>query len=157
MVEDAVAHPLLPFVMWLTLACSSASPIPISRIHIETCLGITFEIASILIRFVYTLLFELKTSRDPFPRIPESLSFQHEHLNSCSALEIAIVKVSLCHCMQFLILLKSLLARSAFGGMTGDIVMLKGFAILWTERFCGNVPTPQRYNVTRFSIFCKLY
>jgi len=32
-------------------------------------------------------------------------------------------------------LIKCILARAAFGGMTGDIAMLKGFASIWYNRF----------------------
>jgi len=114
MVEDAILHPMLPVVIWLTIA-SSYEFIPHKK-HIDVCLQIVYQLASVDCRdpFIYD------STDDVIPSVNE--------MNQLPSLEAS--------------LLKSLLARACFGGMQGDIFMLRKFVQIWYKRFKGEDPLP---------------
>ncbi|KAH3763452.1 hypothetical protein Pelo_4690 [Pelomyxa schiedti] len=114
-VEDAIAHPLLPFVVWLTLAVSAQGAcFNLTKCHVETCLWIVSELATINIK-------------DPFP------GYHQAPLTTSELQRLP------CHQQSFV---KSLFVRAAFGGMKGDVKMLKLFGNLWTRRFLQDIPSP---------------
>lgn len=107
-IEDAILHPYYPFLVWLMFS-SSKGFIPNDE-HIDTCLQIVYEVASVVFKEV----------------IPDSLV---KELQQCGH-KIDLTKLS----ESDVCLVKSLIGRASFGGMTGDIRMLRRFALLWYFR-----------------------
>jgi len=115
MIEDCILHPLLPLVLWLT-AASSYGFVPYKQ-HIHACLSIVYQLAACSKRD------PLSSSDEEFDDLPSI-----ELINSLPPLEAS--------------LLKSIFARACFGGMQGDVRMLKKYVSLWYARFSGEIPVP---------------
>ena len=80
---------------------------------VNVVLQITWEVASIKIR-------------DPLPNLPE----HQEAIPSFSLLSVVLKDKMSAYC-----LVRSLLARGSYGGMTGDIIMMQRYASIWLARF----------------------
>ena len=116
MIEDAILHPDLPFLVWLMMAHSKGFQITLQDAN--RCLKVVQDIASVDIR-------------DPWcPNSTEEClkSFQYTLLESLSVTKQNLVR--------------SLMARAAYGGMKGDQSMLMSFAALWTHRFLTRPDVP---------------
>lgn len=117
MIEDAILHPGLPMIMWLTMAHSKGF-IP-TNYHINLCLNIVHELSAVEWREV------LGSNDEQLP----SGSFHIAELKHLQPVEATLIK--------------SILARAAFGGMKGDILMLCKVSHLWLHRFSSyNVSSP---------------
>jgi hypothetical protein len=107
MVEDAILHPGLPWLLWLMMA-ETKNFIP-SLAHLNTCLQIVDQVSRVKFH-------------DEMPGEDDNIGDLYDKCNdSLHPIEASLVK--------------SLITRAIFGGMTGDIKMLRGFAILWYNRF----------------------
>jgi hypothetical protein len=137
--EDSTLHPSLPFLVWLMMAVSKDYQPPISLM--KRILGIVFEMASC----------RWKDSLRARNRQPDSdntgIEEKREYLTLVSLHRATIGSVKDDEIDQrkqnrTAVLLNndelivwSILMRGQYGGMTGDIQMLQGYAELWHERF----------------------
>lgn len=112
MLEDSFLHPLLPAVIWLMLASSSSQDTPEfvpSKEHIDLCLQVVWDIAECKYRdasFVFFPIYKAPT-KESITQLPPPQQA----------------------------LVKSLIARAAYGGMKCDVAMLCSHAGAWTKRF----------------------
>ncbi|KAL0486684.1 hypothetical protein AKO1_001638 [Acrasis kona] len=113
-VEDAILHPAFAYLTWLMMADSRGFIISIP--HLNNCLRIVNEVCHVQFRDEYPDVNQ-KDEQDDVSNL----------YDSCSQL----------HPFEAM-LVRSLLIRALFGGMTGDCRMLKGFAELWFKRFCSD-------------------
>lgn len=107
--EDTVLHPALPLLTWLTAA--QAKDYTLGASHFNACLHIVHQLASV-------------TVRDFLPAAPWS---EGRTVGNFAAVDGVLRAAEAA-------LVKCLLLRASFGGMTGDMAMLRGFAGLWTSR-----------------------
>eukprot|EP00742_Colponemidia_sp_Colp-10_P014940 GILJ01017019.1.p1 GENE.GILJ01017019.1~~GILJ01017019.1.p1 ORF type:complete len:432 (+),score=71.11 GILJ01017019.1:180-1298(+) len=116
--EDSILHPALPLLTWMMMA--SARGFILSTPFVELILRIVHDVAAVRVRdhIPYRTEGSIKDS-DLWTLWDESQRFPME---DCA-------------------LLKSILIRAHFGGMPGDVLMLKRFALVWNQRF-SNVRTP---------------
>lgn len=117
--EDSLLHPDYPFLSWLLLATSKGF-VP-DMLLMEECLRIVWEVASCKWRDsepIDALLHSKDTNSDAKP----------------VSVNIGTVSVD---CMESTPaeLVRAILCRARFGGMSGDMKMLSGFARLWIQRF----------------------
>ncbi|GAQ80538.1 hypothetical protein KFL_000560270 [Klebsormidium nitens] len=114
--EDAILHPDLPFLVWLTAAVAKGyQP---SKLHAAVCLRIVHEMAAV-------------KCRDP-------LSDADEADTHCPTMSDISQHVS----AQEATVLKALLLRASCGGMAGDVRMLRCYVRVWLKRFSGASPPP---------------
>jgi len=109
MIEDAILHPDLPFLVWLMMAHSKGFQLTLRDAN--RCLKVVQQIASVDIR-------------DPW--CPKSTEECLERFRYTLLESLSVTKQNL---------VRSLTARAAYGGMKGDQSMLMSFAALWTHRF----------------------
>eukprot|EP00743_Colponemidia_sp_Colp-15_P013887 GILK01016294.1.p1 GENE.GILK01016294.1~~GILK01016294.1.p1 ORF type:complete len:436 (+),score=73.45 GILK01016294.1:177-1310(+) len=116
--EDSILHPALPLLTWIMMA--SARGFTLSTPFVELILRIVHDVAAVRVRdhIPYRTEGSIKDS-DLWTLWDESQRFL----------------------MQDCALLKSILIRAHFGGMPGDVLMLKRFALVWNQRF-SNQQTP---------------
>ena len=123
-IEDGTLHPDLPFLAWLMIALSK-NFVASTRIKEEVC-RIASELAAQEFRDDGTHSNEGEDDREEDDRddvdvdILPSLSSIQEKFGSNS---------------EETLLLASLIIRAQFGGMEGDVKMLKNFIRVWTRRF----------------------
>jgi len=123
-IEDGTLHPDLPFLAWLMIALSK-NFVASTRIKEEVC-RIASELAAQEFRDDGTHSNEGEDDREEDDRddvdvdILPSLSSIQEKFGSNS---------------EETRLLASLIIRAQFGGMEGDVKMLKNFIRVWTRRF----------------------
>eukprot|EP01094_Clydonella_sp_ATCC50884_P020851 TRINITY_DN4425_c0_g1_i3.p1 TRINITY_DN4425_c0_g1~~TRINITY_DN4425_c0_g1_i3.p1 ORF type:complete len:1491 (+),score=173.74 TRINITY_DN4425_c0_g1_i3:926-5398(+) len=115
--EDVVLHPAFPLVVWLTAAASAPSgKFVLTTPVVNTLLRIVFELASVNVR-------------DPVPPdLPPRSVPCLGSLSLSNADENALIK--------------SLIARAAFGGMKCDVQLLHTMANVWCDRFEGRGRDP---------------
>ncbi|CAL6330690.1 unnamed protein product [Bathycoccus prasinos] len=123
-IEDGTLHPHLPFLAWLMIALSK-NFVASTRIKEEVC-RIASELAAQEFRDDGTTLVEKEVkevknddSDDDVDVLP-SLSSIQEKFGSNS---------------EETLLIASLIVRAQFGGMEGDVKMLKNFIRVWVRRF----------------------
>jgi len=124
-IEDGTLHPDLPFLAWLMIALSK-NFVASTRIKEEVC-RIASELAAQEFRDDGTTLVDEKEvkevknddSDDDVDVLP-SLSSIQEKFGSNS---------------EETLLIASLIVRAQFGGMEGDVKMLKNFIRVWVRRF----------------------
>ncbi|CAL6331879.1 unnamed protein product [Bathycoccus prasinos] len=123
-IEDGTLHPGLPFLAWLMIALSK-NFVASTRIKEEVC-RIASELAAQEFRDDGTTLVEKEVkevknddSDDDVDVLP-SLSSIQEKFGSNS---------------EETLLIASLIVRAQFGGMEGDVKMLKNFIRVWMRRF----------------------
>jgi hypothetical protein len=109
-IEDAILHPSLPFVIWV-MGASAAPNFVLTEYHVNTLLGLVYQVASVM-------------WKDPYIHNDASAKL-------CPSFDVIDATLS----EPEAVLLKSLWTRSAFGGMKGDVQMLKTFCSLWYTRF----------------------
>lgn len=110
--EDALLHPALPLIVWLMAA--HAKGYHLGGTMVNACLRITFQLAAMGIRDF------LPPAPSAPGHVPRGFAEADQNLPHA---ESALVK--------------SMMLRAAYGGMQGDVQMLKGFAALWMARFAG--------------------
>ncbi|KAK9800311.1 hypothetical protein WJX73_000054 [Symbiochloris irregularis] len=120
--EDAVLHPQLPLIVWLMAA--HAKGYELGWHHADACLAIVSELASV-------------SKRDCWPSCDSSASDERQKgplstdgQGPCNDAES--------------ILVTAISIRAVFGGMAGDVAMLKSFAEVWQRRFAGRAEPPPR-------------
>lgn len=113
MCEDSLLHPGYPIIVWLMMACSKCYKPSLNDANY--CLQFIYEIAACEWRD-----FEWKERRE-LKEQEVSKVINQQTLSSLHPLESSLIK--------------SLLSRMAFGGMTVDIVMLRNHANIWARRF----------------------
>ena len=123
-IEDGTLHPDLPFLAWLMIALSK-NFVASTKIKEEVC-RIASELAAQEFRDDGTTLVEKEVkevknddSDDDVDVLP-SLSSIQEKFGSNS---------------EETLLIASLIVRAQFGGMEGDVKMLKNFIRVWVRRF----------------------
>ena len=124
-IEDGTLHPDLPFLAWLMIALSK-NFVASTRIKEEVC-RIASELAAQEFRDNGTTLVDEKEvkevknddSDDDVDALPTLSSIQ-EKFGSNS---------------EETLLIASLIVRAQFGGMEGDVKMLKNFIRVWVRRF----------------------
>ena len=156
MVEDAILHPLMPLLVWLTLVCGekrrdggtsiSGNGANERRDGRQRVLGKdgTAENRSMchpptlqLLNAVLHIVFDIAAVavKDSTPTVPKSGNEQSAHIPtphlSLSSADVDCADVS----AGQLVYVRCLLLRSHLGGMEGDMAMLRRFAALWARRF----------------------
>jgi hypothetical protein len=116
--EDAILHPSFPFLVWLMAA--NAKGYRPSKDHISELLRITHEVASIKVRDF----------------LPPTTAFNSPTTLSLSEIDNLDLGEEESN------LVRSILLRASFGGMEGDVKMLKGYVSYWTARFQGRCDPP---------------
>lgn len=116
MIEDSILHPALPLLVWLS-SCPEYSP---TEQHINMCLQIVYELATCPFKDI-----DIESSL--------ALSSQEEVIPSFDEIDEELPS-------EEASLIKSILNRASFGGMVGDVAMLKRFAYIWYKRFRFNKP-----------------
>ncbi|CAL6326113.1 unnamed protein product [Bathycoccus prasinos] len=123
-IEDGTLHPDLPFLAWLMIALSK-NFVASTKIKEEVC-RIASELAAQEFRDDGTTLVEKevkevkKDESDDDVDVLPSLSSIQEKFGSNS---------------EETLLIASLIVRAQFGGMEGDVKMLKNFIRVWVRRF----------------------
>ena len=115
--EDAMLHPEFDFLVWLMMAQSKDYNIPIPMM--VRVFQIIFEVASC-------------PRNDPLPETATTtptMTLQRLHGENHRGVDRRSS-----HCDT---LVWSILVRAAYGGMKGDIRMLRSYAHVWSDRFCG--------------------
>ena len=126
-VEDAAAHPDSPLVAWLMCADSKGFKLP--RAVVDAVAGFAAELAACAI----------KDRADPPPKTPPEGRSPHDP-SSGSAGGLAARNVH-AQCAglgaRASAIVAALAIRARFGGMAGDVEMLRSFAATWRSRFSG--------------------
>ena len=123
-IEDGTLHPDLPFLAWLMIALSK-NFVASTKIKEEVC-RIASELAAQEFRDDGTTLVEKEVKEvknddsDEDVDVLPSLSSIQEKFGSNS---------------EETLLIASLIVRAQFGGMEGDVKMLKNFIRVWVRRF----------------------
>ena len=123
-IEDGTLHPDLPFLAWLMIALSK-NFVASTRIKEEVC-RIASELAAQEFRDDGTHSNEGEDDREEDDRDDVDV----EILPSLSSIQEKFGSNS-----EETRLLASLIIRAQFGGMEGDVKMLKNFIRVWTRRF----------------------
>jgi hypothetical protein len=118
MIEDSLLHPGYPIITWLLCATSKGYKPSLSDVNY--CLQFVFEIAACEWKD-----FEWKIRDFNFAAQDLSEMINQKILKDLHPVEIALVK--------------SIIVRSAFGGMHCDTVMLNSHANIWLNRFLKRV------------------
>jgi hypothetical protein len=115
-VEDAFLHPALPLLAWMIMAASGKGDGPkysLGPVHAAAYLGIVRDAARTRVQE------EFPAARDPPPTAtPSALA----HLGPARAL-----------------LVRALIVRSLYGGLAGDVLLLRNAAIVWNARFTHDI------------------
>ena len=121
--EDSTLHPELPLLVWLMVAHSKSFELPLDLI--TKVLRVVFEVASCPWQ-------DLETHQDETAQKPAAmLSIGSFHKAGSNNTPSSVSDT----------LIWSTLLRAHYGGMAGDIRMLRHFAEVWNERFsAGAVP-----------------
>lgn len=107
--EDAILHPDIPFLMFLTGA-SAEKDFVLSEEQLNKCLDIVYETAAIQVRDPIPL-----QGKNPFP-LPTI-----QEIERLPPLESALIK--------------AINSRISYGGMAGDMEMLSRYCGVWYTRF----------------------
>jgi hypothetical protein len=122
--EDSTLHPELPLLIWLMVAHSKDFELPLDLI--TKVLRVVFEVASCPRQ-------DLEMHQDETPQ-------NRAAMLSIGSFHKAVSDNTPCSVSDTMIW--STLLRAQYGGMAGDIRMLRHFAEVWNERFsAGAVPT----------------
>lgn len=105
--EDALLHPDMPLLVWLM--CAQAKGYALGLSAASACLHVVHQLASVPVRDAYPTQIDAPSDSD-----------DGSH-TSVSAKEEVMVRC--------------ILIRAAYGGMAGDVTMLKAFAATWKFRF----------------------
>eukprot|EP00899_Mesostigma_viride_P011501 jgi/Mesvir1/20351/Mv19937-RA.1 len=119
--EDALQHPGMPLLMWLT-AATAKGYVP-SPVHIAECLRIVHDLASVRVR-------------DPQPYGADAAAAHPVQVPQYSDVDASGLPAAEA------LLVKCMIMRAQFGGMHGDVSMLDRYAAVWFERYLGHVPPP---------------
>jgi hypothetical protein len=151
-VEDSTLHPDVPLLVWLMIASSKDYNVPLTLM--KRTLQIVCEVASCRWKDdtaakrtaatgataasdsmipVSSDTGEATTTHCNSPLPPSSISSLHKISTTGSDHSLSSVDV----------LLWSLLMRSHYGGMAGDVLMLRGYAETWHHRFHGEKGLPE--------------
>jgi hypothetical protein len=121
--EDSALHPELPLLVWLMVAHSKNFEVPLDLI--AKVLRVVFEVASCPWQ-------DLETHQDKTAQKPAAMLSIGSFHKAGSDNTLSSVKDTL---------IWSTILRAQYGGMAGDIRMLRHFAEVWNERFsAGAVP-----------------
>ncbi|GIL55544.1 hypothetical protein Vafri_11102 [Volvox africanus] len=129
-VEDAILHPGLPFVVWLMAA--QAKGFVLGRTHLDALLCLVYQLAMVQVRDGLPDPWDggdsatVGTPVDATSQGPVTLQ---------QVDELALPAAETC-------LVKCLLFRASYGGMGGDVRMMKIFAGYWAARFKGSAAPP---------------
>jgi hypothetical protein len=147
--EDAILHPQLPFLVWLTIVCSrrEAEYKPTVR-HVSSMLQMVHEVAGVSMK---DALMHGEGAPAAMPPNDEeekpeeneendSLSHSPSAVASTSSLSSSVPAPTLASPLldlspQQRLLVKCILLRTCQGGSSWDLRMLKSYAHLWTKRF----------------------
>ena len=134
--EDSTLHHQLPFLVWLMMAQSSRPSESSSS---------SYDVPDVLLKRVFGIIFEVASCRlrDSIPPTLSSSSSLHENDISLGfLLQSAIVGQQQGSEKRFgwngldtALIPCSILFRSCYGGMKGDVAMLQQYATLWYQRF----------------------
>ena len=119
--EDSILHPKLPFLAWLLLA-TSKNYIVKDDVLLNTCLQIVHEVAN-------------SNCRDP---IDWDIPFDEKETNN----SVLLSSDAMLSGQQNQLLIRSILCRQRFGGMSSDMRMLQRYSKLWIERLEGRYDPP---------------
>ncbi|GLI60475.1 hypothetical protein VaNZ11_002634 [Volvox africanus] len=129
-VEDAILHPGLPFVVWLMAA--QAKGFVLGRTHLDALLCLVYQLAMVQVRDGLPDPWDggdsatVGTPVDATSQGPVTLQ---------QVDELALPAAEAC-------LVKCLLFRASYGGMGGDVRMMRIFAGYWAARFKGSAAPP---------------
>uniref|UniRef100_A0A6B2L588 Uncharacterized protein n=1 Tax=Arcella intermedia TaxID=1963864 RepID=A0A6B2L588_9EUKA len=124
--EDGCLHRHFSYIVWLMVATSKGWKL--SKSQVVLILRVIFEVAEV-------------SWRDPIPMVPTE-GFKNPALDRPEGTLCPIAHV-----------LASLVLRVNYGGMKGDMEMLKKFAIVWNERYKKN---PEEWDKEREVWFSQL-
>ncbi|GAX78038.1 hypothetical protein CEUSTIGMA_g5480.t1 [Chlamydomonas eustigma] len=116
--EDAILHPRLAVIVWIMAA--QAKGYVFGLMLASEILKFTYEIASVKVK-------------DILPTIEDNMriSTNQDGENSILQMENSLGDAS----KDEITLLNAINLRASFGGMSGDVVMLRGYSKLWSSRF----------------------
>ncbi len=125
-VEDAAAHPDSPLVAWLMCADSKGFKLP--RAVVDAVAGFAAELAACAI----------KDRADPQPKTPTTPPEGRSSESAAGALAARNVHAQCAGLgARASAIVAALAIRARFGGMAGDVEMLRSFAATWRSRFLG--------------------
>ena len=125
-VEDAAAHPDSPLVAWLMCADSKGFKLP--RAVVDAVAGFAAELAAC----------GIKDRADPQPKTPTTPPEGRSSESAAGALAARNVHAHCAGlCARASAIVAALAIRARFGGMAGDVEMLRSFAATWRSRFLG--------------------
>ena len=125
-VEDAAAHPDSPLVAWLMCADSKGFKLP--RAVVDAVAGFAAELAACAI----------KDRADPPPKTPTTPPEGRSSESAAGALAARNVHAQCAGLgARASAIVAALAIRARFGGMAGDVEMLRSFAATWRSRFLG--------------------
>ncbi|GIL85302.1 hypothetical protein Vretifemale_13904 [Volvox reticuliferus] len=141
-VEDAILHPGLPFVVWLMAA--QAKGFVLGRTHLDALLCLVYQLAMVQVRD--GLPDPWNDGDSATVGIPVDATSQGPATLQ-QVDELALPAAETC-------LLKCLLFRASYGGMGGDVRMMRAFAGYWAARFKGSAapPPPLSAAITAFPL-----
>ncbi|GLC43475.1 hypothetical protein PLESTM_001477400 [Pleodorina starrii] len=136
-VEDAILHPGLPLVVWLMAA--QAKGFVLGRTHVEALLQLVYQLAMVTVR-------DGLPDTDPWDSgesaaaaavaaTASGITTQQGPSSLQQVDELALPPAEGC-------LVKCLLFRASYGGMGGDVRMMRAFAAYWAARFKGAAAHP---------------
>jgi hypothetical protein len=122
-IEDGILHPDFGIFIWLLVQLQSEPSWHPSKLLLDHLLQIVHDICACRLRdnMAIAVHFYLPDSAGLKEEEPPAMSPSDAEWALMTPQEIALVK--------------SLLARACFGGMKGDMLMLKGAASFWRSRF----------------------
>jgi hypothetical protein len=135
--EDSTLHPDVPLLVWLMMASSKDYDIPLTLM--KRVFAIVYEMASCPWRDPLTKTAAAPTADESMstPSLPLSITSLHdlqEKQESKPSIQLANNDT----------VLWAMLMRSNYGGMAGDIRMLRAYANLWNDRFQSSIPEPTK-------------
>jgi hypothetical protein len=119
--EDSTLHPDLPLLVWLMMAVSKDYQIPL--ILMKRVFRIVFEMASCPWQDFLNEGGVSESSQNDAD--PLSIATFHNHIENDGHYQLDTNSI----------LIWSMLIRSSYGGMAGDILMLRDYANAWHNRF----------------------
>lgn len=141
-VEDAILHPMFPWLVWLTVACSKG--LEPTAAHVTCCMRILHDVARVGVKDHLMEQENLPASDVPADeKRPSPARFTLFDLAEGGGNPTLLQAASNLSPAQ-LALVKALLVRAALGGMKCDVAMLRSYARLWLLRFAreGQVKPP---------------
>jgi hypothetical protein len=128
--EDAVLHPSLPQLTWLTLASSRKdSEMALSAAHVDFLLQMVHQVASVGVKDPLTKE-EFGGDEHDLPSADDGPA---EEQRQAAAPTLASPLEELTDEQRMLV--KCILLRACAGGGQWDVRMLRAYALLWTRRF----------------------